>query len=506
MWDTTAWRSHTDDLQCFQSFFDHCQYGGKRQKETQLRHNIKSFLGLNLLCPGESAAHRHLPWGRVSKYKFATSEETAYPLPLCRHMAHLLSEELQALGYASLPRSLPEAQPNPHHSAQVFLGSQPRSKKVPPMVPEFKTVIAIDSAEPFLVGQTKLQTQVILPAQVSADPPIESLPAGTRVLRRLQLGVGGSAARCQNEQESTQHPRLSQPNSREECQASQPPTHPAERHARACLCSPVITEDDVGKLFELLEPEKAARGGGHENEFSWTTGAYRHGGILGTRQHARAFPWVTKMLCSFVRRRSPGHPFTTLLLGRNLKGKVHTDRNNSKAWPNCIHKLSDFKGGLWIQHDQGPIPCPDPDMRQLMGKILDFEDNRMILDPHVAHCVAPWTGGDRDILVAFTVGNDDKIPNGLRCELEDLGFSLPCPLPSSDPSGLGRDNSPPAGPERVESPRDSLRVHRTVVGIPWTADEFISKALSAGHPRGMVLGLPNLETLSTDYPRPPYMT
>ena len=71
-----------------------CQYGGSRPKKTLLLHNIPSFDKLCLQCPGESPEHHHLPWGRISRFRYATSEETAYPLPLCRTMAQLLLTQL----------------------------------------------------------------------------------------------------------------------------------------------------------------------------------------------------------------------------------------------------------------------------------------------------------------------------------------------------------------------------------------------------------------------------
>ena len=137
MWSTSFWKKHTTDLNLHESVFDHCCYGGLRSKETRLVHNVPTFLLLNLRCPGESSTHRHAPWGRTRNNTFATAEETAYPIPLCKSMAQCIIQELLSRGFQPPPSSLASGCIDPHHSAQTFVGQQPRGKKIAPLVPEF---------------------------------------------------------------------------------------------------------------------------------------------------------------------------------------------------------------------------------------------------------------------------------------------------------------------------------------------------------------------------------
>ena len=188
MWSTSFWKKHTNDLSLHESVFDHCCYGGLRPKETRLVHNVPTFLLLNLRCPGESSTHRHAPWGRTRSNTFATAEETAYPIPLCKSMAQCIVQELLSRGFQPPPSSLASGCIDPHHSAQTFVGQQPRGKKIAPLVPEFKLVVRVETPTPLLAQVRKLESEFSLPAEASCSPPLSSLPAGSRILRRLAHG------------------------------------------------------------------------------------------------------------------------------------------------------------------------------------------------------------------------------------------------------------------------------------------------------------------------------
>ena len=194
MWQTSFWKDALGNLCLRRSVFDHCQYGGSRPKKTLLLHNIPSFDKLCLQCPGESSDHQHLPWGRISRFRYATSEETAYPLPLCRTMAQLLLRELTEQGYRPPPRSLADPLLNLHHAAQVSVGAQPRGKRVPPMVSEFKAIVSVDCSHDFFSRGARLETSVPLPLDAKCDQDFSLLPAGSRVLQRLHLGADESCA------------------------------------------------------------------------------------------------------------------------------------------------------------------------------------------------------------------------------------------------------------------------------------------------------------------------
>ncbi|CAE7198396.1 ubiad1 [Symbiodinium natans] len=264
MWQTTAWRQGTSGLSLREAVFDHCCYGGNRPKHTLWVHNVPAFDQLNLTCPGESASHKHLPWGRVSKFRYATSEETAYPLGLCKAVAALLLEELCQRGFQLPARSLSDEVRQQHRAAQVSLGYQPRGKKVAPMV-----VVVVTSDHDFLPASAKLPVAVPVPPSASCDPPLPELPMGSRILRRVALG-GGETPRSEPS---------SQPSSRNPGN----PNCPVEQFASVCLQQKTILADDVIQLFQLLKSDRLARGAGLDDEFSWSTGAYAQGGVTGVR-------------------------------------------------------------------------------------------------------------------------------------------------------------------------------------------------------------------------------
>ena len=49
----------------------------------------------------------------------------------------------------------------------------------------------------------------------------------------------------------------------------------------------------------------------------------------------------------------------------------------------------------------------------------------MFIDPLVRRCPMPWTGGNRDVLIAFTAKGFESVQPLLRQELAACGFSLP---------------------------------------------------------------------------------
>ena len=60
-----------------------------------------------------------------------------------------------------------------------------------------------------------------------------------------------------------------------------------------------------------------------------------------------------------------------------------------------------------------------------MGRVLDFHQNRISFDAQVPHCVMPWKGGSRVVLVAFTVKNHSRLAAQDSNDLSDLGFPVP---------------------------------------------------------------------------------
>ena len=93
-WNTTHIARLLRTLPHFQTFLHHCRFGSSRRKYTLLVHTIPTLQDLSLLCQND---HQHEAWGKTPT-GWATSEETAYPWPLCRAIAAKVALFLQNLG------------------------------------------------------------------------------------------------------------------------------------------------------------------------------------------------------------------------------------------------------------------------------------------------------------------------------------------------------------------------------------------------------------------------
>ena len=122
---------------------NHCQYGGERKKTTRLVHSIPEFQRLESFCDG---SHEHQPWG-LQHGVWTTSLETAYPLEICKSMADYFRRQLLFLGVTDVPSSLGDSNAgSATHLAQASVGKQPRGKKLPPLVSEFRQIIELITA------------------------------------------------------------------------------------------------------------------------------------------------------------------------------------------------------------------------------------------------------------------------------------------------------------------------------------------------------------------------
>ena len=316
-------------------------------------------------APGESPEHRHLPWTR-GPAGFATADEKVYPLVLCRRIADIVRRSVAALGIPLPPLALEPGASSPAHEAQAAAGHQPAGKKLPPLVPEFRQVLVLQCPRPVFVGVRKLDTTFDIPADVSCTSAIQTLPAGTRVLRHSVVGHPGAAEDPCPAVESSQDPIEMGPEefSHYGLQLGTTATNSSWRESIIHLC-------------DLLRSDPLARGGLGSDEFSWTCGAYTHANVVGLRKNTSSHPNVCKFLCEYVRRVAPGHPFTSIMLGRNLQGDVHIDKNNAVGLPNAVLKISDFdKGGIWIESPGGTVKCPSPNRPDALGEVIDFRNDR----------------------------------------------------------------------------------------------------------------------------------
>ena len=142
-WATTFWQEVAALV--MYSTFHTCQYGSKRLKRTMLAHNHPSFANINMKCPGVSSTHRHEGWG-VTKSGFATSEETAYPFALARTIAHSFAKALLSLKLQAQPEVFNQLHTDSSQVLQAIRGQtglQPKAHKLPPIVPEYHTMIQV---------------------------------------------------------------------------------------------------------------------------------------------------------------------------------------------------------------------------------------------------------------------------------------------------------------------------------------------------------------------------
>ena len=140
-WATTFWQEVAHMV--MYSTFHTCQYGSKRLKRTMFAHNHSAFATINMKCPGVSSCHRHEKWG-VTKRGFATSEETAYPFVLARTVAHAFTRALLSLKLTASAETLGELQTSSSQVLQAIRGQtglQPKAQRLPPIVPEYQTLI-----------------------------------------------------------------------------------------------------------------------------------------------------------------------------------------------------------------------------------------------------------------------------------------------------------------------------------------------------------------------------
>ena len=154
-------------------------FGGQRLKRTRISHCIPAFQHLGVLCDGQ---HIHLPWGQ-SKGKWATAEETAYPLGLCTAMVQQFLQQMKLFGVILPPLSMNDVTSHDDVAfSRPFGGKQPKGKRVPPLVSEFKSIVELVGPKCEMPPDC-IKTEWLIPQTISSNSAFISLPAGCRVVR-----------------------------------------------------------------------------------------------------------------------------------------------------------------------------------------------------------------------------------------------------------------------------------------------------------------------------------
>ena len=181
-WASTFWTAVAKQMQY--SVFHLCQYGGIRKKKTMPAFNHEAFHAVSAKCKGQNSKHKHAAWGwDKEKKKFATSEETAYPMGLAKLLANCIAMALISLGIKAPEETLHQLQSTSLKSLQQMkaaTGVQPKAIRIPPLVPTFKACVklqAMTAVLPEFQLYQKCRDDIKLDA-----PSNQILPKGSKLL------------------------------------------------------------------------------------------------------------------------------------------------------------------------------------------------------------------------------------------------------------------------------------------------------------------------------------
>ena len=185
-WETSLWL-RTQPLQLHATFLHHCMFGSSRRKFTQLQANFAEISELGVLCNNQ---HGHRPWGCIPNKGWATAEETAYPWPLCAAFAHLIKNVLLEHGALEPAASLTQAQDSVYFAqirqARAMTGVQPRGRRFPPLISEFKHIFTL--VGPRHLIPTQFSNDWTVPHGVTCSSSVGIVPAGSKVIRTQWQG------------------------------------------------------------------------------------------------------------------------------------------------------------------------------------------------------------------------------------------------------------------------------------------------------------------------------
>jgi hypothetical protein len=130
--------------------FQHCKWTTNedcRPKWTRLRTNIQELKQLQGPCLLD---HKHIGWGILPNGSFATSVESEYPWGMCRAMVGCIKQYLEPKGFvAVIPKQLQTLEDiKGHKKRRVSSTNQPRGRKVPDLVSEFKCIMKLPADTP----------------------------------------------------------------------------------------------------------------------------------------------------------------------------------------------------------------------------------------------------------------------------------------------------------------------------------------------------------------------
>ena len=127
--------------------------------------------------------------------------------------------------------------------------------------------------------------------------------------------------------------------------------------------------------------------------------AYSQGPLSGIRRNTTLLPWVTLLICKYIRS-CTNVTFTSFVLQRNTSMRAHRDLNNALGSSNVVLPCSSFAGGgLWLQSTTGHCPSLDGTM---YGSVQNLTLSGVTFDPHQWHETRPWRG-HRITIAIYTI-------------------------------------------------------------------------------------------------------
>ena len=170
--------------------FQNCAYGSRRDKWTVLAFSSKhtAFAAINRACPVTACRATHLAWGHSASASngFATSAESAYPMALCREIAHIFAKVCKpGVAVVALPL----------HAIQSAVAPQPRASKTPMLVPEHKHIVRLclpTSTQLPVQPRKRIKEPWPIPLIAAAD--MSELPVDSQLLKIHALPDKGGVA------------------------------------------------------------------------------------------------------------------------------------------------------------------------------------------------------------------------------------------------------------------------------------------------------------------------
>ena len=460
MWSTPMLKGVSDCLTSAFAFHE-CMHGGCLPKLTRVQGSHDFLQRLNLLCDNH---HFHSAWkpkvtdGCIRK---RTRHDVELPPLFVERAVSCIIAYAHEQG-AAMPLHLRDQLLGPCPAAsRLVLGALPRSHALRPLVPEFGCYVKV----------------LCRPSSDALMPFLRTHPKGAKITARFLNGAPGSGGQhacapyldhvdlttCQ-EQQSFSIEDVALGAYEDVSCASDTSLHKgckAECISERLLRRGFVTKCELSELLDALPSDKkfaSNRGQCIDTTETWTTGVYRFSEKPGLRTNMHAYPRTTRLLSSLVAAVFRGCAFSSVGLFKNLKTSPHRDVNNSQGVPNLLVPCSDFTGGSVKVYDSDDSKEPT---------FLDVSKRPAKLDASKVHPTEDWNG-DRLLLVAFHVQGACSLRDmdAKTCSRLGLQLEVASRAPVLDGCNSGAASS----------------VETVFIGVPHGPEEFVRKAVAAGHP------------------------